>query len=213
MPVHPLIGIGYDSNIYVVTGTNPIIVDAGTGMHTRKVLESIKKAVPGVAPKILVLTHCHIDHIGGASDIASHFGAEVMVHEKDARSVEEADPHITAAEDFGCSLRPMRTTRLKEGDVISTGDHELEIVHTPGHTIGSMCLYEKESGILISGDTVFANGIGRWDLPTGNRNDLERSIKTLLSKKPKHLFPGHGEILYDSATDSIKESLTMLGEF
>ncbi|OPY30988.1 MAG: hydroxyacylglutathione hydrolase [Methanomassiliicoccales archaeon PtaU1.Bin124] len=213
MPVHTLIGVGYDSNIFVVTGDEPIIVDAGTGMHTRKVLDKISTMAPGLAPKTIVLTHRHIDHVGGASEMAAKFGAKIDIHEADAHSVETGDLRSTAASTFGCALKPMAVNHLHDGDIISTGDHELKVLHTPGHTIGSMCLFEKESGILISGDTVFANGVGRWDLPTGNRSDIERSVKMLLSMKPKHLFPGHGEVVYDSASEAIKESLTMLGEF
>lgn len=213
MPVHAVFGVGYDSNIFLVTGENPVLVDAGTGMHSRKVIENLSKVAPRLLPKTIVLTHRHFDHIGGAHDLATHFGAEIMVHEKDAQSVEEGDPRSTAASMFNCQLRPMKVRRLREGDILSTGDHELEVIHTPGHTIGSMCLFEGSSGTLISGDTVFSHGVGRWDLPTGNKGDLERSIKTLITKKPKHLFPGHGEILEDRAMESIEDSLTMLGEF
>ena len=213
MPVHAMFGVGYDSNIFLVTGENPVLVDAGTGMHSRKVLEGLNRVAPGCMPKKIVLTHRHFDHVGGAHDLAAHFGAEIVMHEKDAQSVEDADPKSTAASMFNCQLRPVRVHRVREGDVLSTGDHELEVLHTPGHTVGSMCLFEGSSGNLISGDTVFASGVGRWDLPTGSKDDLERSVKMLLSKKPKHLFPGHGEVLQDRAMESIEESLIMLGEF
>jgi hydroxyacylglutathione hydrolase len=212
MPVHSVIGVGYDSNIFLVTGGNPILVDAGTGMHTRKVLENIKRAAPDCVPKTIILTHRHFDHVGGAHELATHFQAEVVMHEKDAQSVAEGELKTTAAAMFGCTLKPLEISTVKEGDRISTGEHDFEVLHTPGHTVGGMCLFEKESGILISGDTVFANGVGRWDLPTGDHDDLERSVQMLLSKGPKQLFPGHGEILLDGVVDSIKESLIFLGE-
>jgi len=214
MPVHAIFGVGHDSNIFLVTGENPVLVDAGTGMHTRKVIDNLTRVAPGCSPKKIVLTHRHFDHVGGAHDLAAHFDAELIMHEKDAQSVEDGDSKSTASSLFGCQLKPVKVRRVKEGDVLSTGDHEMQVLHTPGHTVGSMCLFEGSSGILISGDTVFANGgVGRWDLPTGSRADLERSVKMLLSKEPKHLFPGHGEVLQDRATESIEESLTMLGEF
>jgi glyoxylase-like metal-dependent hydrolase (beta-lactamase superfamily II) len=208
-----MFGVGHDSNIFLVTGENPVLVDAGTGMHTRKVLEGLARVAPDCMPKTIVLTHRHFDHVGGAHELSVHFGAEVVMHEKDAQSIEDGDARSTAASMFGCQLKPVKVRRVKEGDVLSTGDHDMQVLHTPGHTIGSMCLFEGSSGILISGDTVFASGVGRWDLPTGNRADLERSVKMLLSKEPKHLFPGHGDILQDRAMESIEESLIMLGEF
>lgn len=208
-----MFGVGYDSNIFLVTGENPVLVDAGTGMNSKKVIEGLMKMAPGVSPKTIVLTHRHFDHVGGAHYLAAHFGAEVVMHEMDAQSVEEGDPRSTAAAMFNCELRPIKVRRVQEGDVLSTGEHTLQVLHTPGHTVGSMCLYEENSGNLISGDTVFASGVGRWDLPTGSKADLERSVKKLLSKKPKHLFPGHGEVLQGRAMESIEDSLIMLGEF
>ncbi|MCE5295767.1 MAG: MBL fold metallo-hydrolase [Euryarchaeota archaeon] len=212
MPVRFISGTYYDSNIVVVTGERPFIVDAGTGMHSKTVIELIKKALEGARPEKLVLTHRHIDHVGGAADLSEHFDLEVLMHEIDAPSVEEGDLRSTAADAYGCKLKKLKVTHLKDGDKISNGDSDYSVIHTPGHTSGSISLFNDESGVLISGDTVFVGGVGRWDLPTGNREELGRSVKTLLSMKPKDLYPGHGQVGIGYATEALKEALEMLGE-
>lgn len=86
--------------------------------------------------------------------------------------------------------------RLKDGDVIEIAGVKLEVIHTPGHTEGSICLYEPQSKALFSGDTVFADGIGRTDLPGGNWNDIGNSLKRLISLNETRgidkIYPGHG---------------------
>jgi glyoxylase-like metal-dependent hydrolase (beta-lactamase superfamily II) len=212
MPVRFISGVCYDSNIVVVTGERPFIVDAGTGTHSKKVIGLIEKILDGARPEKIILTHRHFDHVGGAADLAEHFGSEVLMHEIDAPSLEEGDTMSTAADMFGCKLKKVKVTRLKDGDKISNGNIDYSIIHTPGHTSGSISLFDAANGVLISGDTVFVGGVGRWDLPTGNRDELGRSVKTLLSKKPKDLYPGHGQAGEGLATEALKEALMMLGE-
>lgn len=213
MPVHLIAGLGYDSNIYLITGDDPFLVDTGTGMHTRKVVERITELLSGSKLDRIVLTHRHFDHIGGTAEVASIFGAKVFAHEIDAPSIEQGDGRSTAADMFGCKLKDQKIEHLKDGDMISTGQCDFKVVHTPGHTSGSICLFNDEGGILISGDTVFVGGVGRWDLPTGNHEELVGSVKTLLSMKPKDIYPGHGGYGQGNATDIVKEALQMLGEF
>jgi len=212
MPVLSVAGTGYDCNMFVVTGTHPLLVDAGTGMHLRKVLDRIEKLDLGKPIEKIVLTHRHFDHVGGAAELAARFKAEVLIHEDDAQSVEEGDSESTAANAFGCKLKPLHLTRLKDGDTISTGEHELTVIHTPGHTTGSICLYEKRKRFLIAGDTVFVGGVGRWDLPTGNRRELITSIRSLLVLQPQDLFPGHGPMAFGNATEVIQDSYFMISD-
>jgi len=211
MPVRFIPGIGYDSNIVVVTGKHPFIVDTGTGTHSKKVIEKIEGALEGAKPDKIVLTHMHYDHVGGASDISKHFGADVFIHEIDAPSVEGGDEVSTAADVFLSKLQKMPVKKLRHGDVISNGRADYAVIHTPGHTSGSICLFDDVNGVLISGDTIFVEGVGRWDLPTGNHDDLVCSVKTLLAKKPKDLYPGHGRAGEGIATRALENALLMLG--
>jgi len=212
MSVLSIAGTGYDCNLYVVTGPHPVLVDAGTGMHMRKVLDRIEKLHLERPIEKIVLTHRHFDHVGGAADLASKFNAEVFIHEDDADSVEKGDNESTAANAYGSRLKPIKVTRIAEDDTISTGEHELMVLHTPGHTAGSICLYERSKRFLISGDTVFVGGVGRWDLPTGNRRELISSIRCLLMQQPQDLYPGHGPTSIGNATETIQDSYHILSE-
>ena len=212
MSVLSIAGTGYDCNLYVVTGPHPILIDAGTGMHMRKVLDRIEKLELESPIEKIVLTHRHFDHVGGAADLASKFNAEVLIHVDDADCVEGGDNASTAADAFGAKLKPIKVTRVAEDDVISTGDNELTVLHTPGHTTGSICLYERRKRFLITGDTVFVGGVGRWDLPTGNRRELKNSIRTLLMLQPQDMYPGHGPTAIGNATEAIQDAYHIFSE-
>ncbi len=212
MSVLSIAGTGYDCNLYVVTGPHPILIDAGTGMHMRKVLDRIEKLELGSPIEKIVLTHRHFDHVGGAADLAAKFNAEVLIHVDDADCVEGGDNASTAADAFGAKLKPIKVTRVAEDDVISTGDNELTVLHTPGHTTGSICLYERRKRFLIAGDTVFVGGVGRWDLPTGNRRELKNSIRTLLMLQPQDMYPGHGPTAIGNATEAIQDAYHIFSE-
>jgi len=174
-------GLGYDSNIYLI---GDVIVDTGTGMNQEYVFSEIKKA--GMDPQEInqiVNTHCHFDHVGGNS----LFSADISIHQLDAPALENGDANAILSSMFGKSLPPMEVaTELKEGDKVAG----FEVIHTPGHTAGGICLWDGE--ILISGDTAFANGgFGRLDLG-GSLTDMIQSLEKLKKMDVNYLLPGHG---------------------
>lgn len=186
-------GMGSDSNIYVF---DDIIVDTGTGENIEYVLNSLKKA--NLSPSdisMIVNTHCHFDHVGGNK----FFDSKLAIHEKDAPALENGDNIATAAYMFGRSVEPAKVDfKLTEGDKI----HDFEVIHTPGHTIGGICLYDSET--LISGDTVFAEGgFGRYDIG-GDINMLKESLERLSKLDVEYLLPGHGP-----ATDNGSEHINL----
>jgi hydroxyacylglutathione hydrolase len=213
MPVLSIAGIGPDSNIFLVTGEDPFVVDAGTGSNHVKILAKLRSLWQGSPPNRIILTHRHYDHVGGAARLSKELGADVYIHELDASVVETADLRGTAAHFFTSKMEPVKTNHLKGGEVFETGDHRFEVVHTPGHTAGGICLFDRSSGDLISGDTVFVGGVGRWDLESGNHAALVASVKNLISLNPKAIYPGHGEGAGTGAAAVVKEALTYLGEF
>jgi glyoxylase-like metal-dependent hydrolase (beta-lactamase superfamily II) len=139
-------------------------------------------------------------------------GAKVFIHEKDAGPIRNGDGWGTLSKMFGENSEAIEVETIAEGDHFSSGEHDFEVIYTPGHTIGSICLYEKKSGILISGDTVFVGGVGRWDLPTGDFDSLVTSIRKLFAFGPESIYPGHGPHAIGNGKQRIMEDLNGIGE-
>ena len=202
----------FDSNIYIVSGERPLLVDCGTGIGVDETLLQMEKVLNGQKVATIVLTHRHFDHVGGAWRIQLEYGSKVLMLPEEAKPIREGDSESTLGLQFGGKIMPIEVEDAFEGMTISTGDHEFEVIRTPGHTIGSLVLFEPSTGILISGDTVFAGGVGRWDLPTGDREQLVSSLRKLLEMGPKDLYPGHGPMAEGNATEQIENALRSLGE-
>ncbi|MEM5868457.1 MAG: MBL fold metallo-hydrolase [Candidatus Aenigmatarchaeota archaeon] len=183
-------GIGYDSNIYLID--NEVLVDTGTGIFFNEIkeeLENLKIDLKGI--HTIVNTHCHFDHSGGDKNFRDLCKAEIAIHEEDKEALETGEG--TLAELFGKKQKTVTVDRvLREGDKIKTKNFKFVVISTPGHTKGSICLYEKNKKILISGDTLFADSVGRTDFPTGDRESLIKSLKKLSKLNITYLFPGHG---------------------
>ncbi len=194
-------GTGYDSNIYVFDN---VIVDTGTGENIDYIRKSLKSAGISIHDlELIVNTHNHYDHIGGNKC----FDLKVAMHVIDAEAVEEGDDDATVASMFGKSIEDMKVDiKLQEGDKI----HDFEVINTPGHTYGSICLYNGET--LISGDTVFAGGgFGRTDIG-GNMNNMIESLEKLSKLDVKYLLPGHGPCT-DNGSQHIRMSYEMSKRF
>jgi hydroxyacylglutathione hydrolase len=212
MNVHHLPGRGFDSNIFLVTGEDPFLIDAGTGANTQSVLDWIEKLVDSMNIGRIILTHRHYDHVGGAAKLARALGATVLIHELDAGPIANGDSWGTQASMFGEAMEAVEVESLKEGDIISTGERDFLIMHTPGHSVGSLSLFCEGDGTLISGDTVFVGGVGRWDLPTGDYDDLIGSLIRLERLEVKDLYPGHGPCAKGNALWHLRDALECLGE-
>ncbi|MHA1715881.1 MAG: MBL fold metallo-hydrolase [Promethearchaeota archaeon] len=193
--LHFLEGIGFDSNIILITDEDEGITIFDTGHDEPAYLyEYIEKL--GYQPKDIrnvCLTHVHIDHSGGLARIARRCNPKVHVFEKGAGYIENGDLEITLAGMFRGYFEPTHVDHeLKKGEKIRFGSHEFEILHTPGHTSCSICYYDRDNKILISGDTVFADGsFGRVDFPTGDAKALMDSLKYLATLDVEMLLPGH----------------------
>jgi glyoxylase-like metal-dependent hydrolase (beta-lactamase superfamily II) len=137
----------------------------------------------------IILTHCHFDHTARVKEIASMCKAKVAIHKNDARGL--VDDIQSLSMHFGARSPGIAPDIvLAEGDIIG----ELTVLHTPGHTPGSICLFSERDLVLISGDTVFSDGcFGRYDFPGGNRMELARSLNRLSLLDVEGLYPGHGE--------------------
>jgi len=147
-----------------------------------------------LAPKLLLNTHCHLDHVFGNKFIAETYGLTLHLHKK-----EEAMLQMAPASGLMFNL-PFDNYQgefifLKEGDSIFLGEDKLEIFETPGHSPGSICFYSHTQHFIISGDVLFESSIGRTDLPGGDYETLLNSIKQKLFTLPDEVivYSGHGE--------------------
>lgn len=142
----------------------------------------------------LINTHLHIDHAVGDRHVASKYGVPVEAHPLDAGLGARIRQQ---AEAFGVPEKTSDVaidTPLHEGDIIKIGDGELKVLHVPGHSPGSIVLYDPVSHFIIAGDVLFAGSIGRTDLPGGNHDQLIEGIHDKLLTLPDEttVFPGHG---------------------
>jgi glyoxylase-like metal-dependent hydrolase (beta-lactamase superfamily II) len=202
----------FDSNMYLITGNRTVLVDAGIGFQADDTIASIKKMLNGRKLDVLVLTHRHYDHVGGANAIIKEFHpSNVYIGKEAAKPLRDGARASTLGAAFGGPLDPMDVEELNDGDVIDIGAHRLRTIWTPGHTIGSISLYDEISGALFTCDTVFVGGIGRWDHPTGSADQLTDSLKRLNTLKINGFYPGHGPALPKGGNEQIISGLRMMG--
>ena len=164
LQVHPLVAGPLGNNVYVVSAAgHAIVVDAP--------LDSAEAVADYLAAHDLtldriVLTHAHFDHMAEAARLARQTGAPVAIHVLDAPGVEQPRRPLMFPD---LQVEPVQPSQfLDDGDQIQVGAVQLAVLHTPGHTPGSICLYDSASATLLSGDTLFAGSYGRVDLPGGD---------------------------------------------
>lgn len=193
MKVHYVAGVAYDSNVYLLEDEDPVLVDTGTGMYAEAALEEVSEIVPLKRIGRIVLTHSHYDHMGGARAFQEATGAKLYLHEAEAVPFMAGDTSLTVSDMFGQRLKGLEVEPLKTGQRLKLGATELQVLHMPGHSPGSIALYDPEGKSAVVGDTVFCDGgVGRWDLPGGDLAELRSSVKRLRELRLKNVYPGHG---------------------
>lgn len=206
MRIKKIPGTGFDSNVYIIRDEKAALVDTGTGFNFHYVAGEIEKEIPIGELDIVILTHEHFDHCGGVAGLKRLCNAKVMIHKKGAEIVEKGIDRSSSF--FGVEQPPIKIDRrLNDGEDITVGERTLKVIYTPGHSPGSICLYEPESKSLFSGDTIFSDGgIGRTDFPGGNTEELVKSINKI-DMDVLDLYPGHGPHIIGNGTKHVKMAL------
>lgn len=198
------LGRGFDCNAFVIRGDQQtILVDSGTQMaaeHVVKILSEFDIAA-------ILLTHAHLDHAGGAAQAVQEVDVPIWASPYTAERLETADRgHIDPF--FGSTISPIKVARrVRQGDTLNLGNINFNVLETPGHTAGSICLLEPTNQWLFSGDTVFADGsFGRTDLHSGSSTQLIDSLSRLAEFPIDALFPGHMRSVLTNGSGHIAES-------
>lgn len=142
--------------------------------------------------RYILLTHGHFDHIKGVKKLKADFGGEVVIHTLDSDCLYDSSKSL--GDFFGLSMPSFEADKIVEdGDRLPFGETEFEVIHTPGHTVGSVCY--KISDMLFSGDTLFCGSIGRTDFPGGSMLQMTASLKKLAKLEGNYkVYPGHDDL-------------------
>lgn len=158
------------TNCYLLfSQSEAVVIDPGAGVT--KILKEIKDK----NLKYIILTHYHWDHVLAAPKLREKTGAEILIHQAEKEFIKFQPDQF-----------------LEGGEEIKIGNEYLKIIHTPGHTRGSICILGEN--FIFTGDTIFEDGFGRTDLPGGSKEDLENSLEKLekIIKRGMKIYPGHG---------------------
>jgi glyoxylase-like metal-dependent hydrolase (beta-lactamase superfamily II) len=197
MQIHKITFNDFGVNTYLLSDATRecIIIDAAC--HTSDEEQQLTQLIrqEQLMPVKLINTHSHIDHILGNHFVKETYNIPLLAHAKGDTFIKTA---AGSASVFGFQLKGTvyPDIYLEEGHKVSFGESSLDVLYTPGHADGSICLYSEKDKILISGDVLFRDSIGRTDLPTGDYDILNEQIKTKIFTLPDEtvVYPGHGPV-------------------
>jgi glyoxylase-like metal-dependent hydrolase (beta-lactamase superfamily II) len=167
-----------------------LIIDPGA--RAKRLAQIIEEEQ--LKPVAILLTHGHFDHAGGAAELAEQFGIQVYAHEAEQETLE--DPELNLSGWIGAQMKYHADIFLKSEQEIDLAGFHIRVLFTPGHTVGGCCYYMGYQNILFSGDTLFAQSVGRTDFPKGSASLLIRGIKDKLMALPDEttVYTGHNDI-------------------
>lgn len=185
------------ANIILIKDHLQILIDTGFGSETKDTVKLMKEA--GVSPEdlhLIVNTHYHSDHVGGNFHFQKIYGVRIAAHKWEADLINACDPEACSAEWLDQPVEPYQVDiKLSDNDEIHTGNSTLKVLHTPGHTLGHISLYEPEEEVLICGDLFHKNDIGWLNIFREGVGSIQRSLESLdrLSKlRIQQAYSGHG---------------------
>ena len=180
-----------NANTYLIKGSKTILIDPGHQHLFENVKDHLSKLT--ITPHdidLVILTHGHPDHVEAVRAFTNS-RALIALHQAELDFIRRLAPHYGAA----MGIKEFEPQILLQEGELQVGNMTFQIIHAPGHSPGSICIYWPQEKALITGDVIFYQGLGRTDLPGGNGQTLKESIKRLARLEVEHLLPGHGETL------------------
>lgn len=185
----------FQENTYLLHDDTRECIVVDPGCYEQHEREQLKKYIEDNNLKVVRLlnTHCHIDHVLGNRFVAGTYNVGLEIYPEDEQTLRSVSVYAPA---YGFPLyqEELPASFLKENDTVKFGNTELQVLFTPGHAPGHVVFYNESEKIVVGGDVLFKNSIGRTDLPGGNFDTLIQSIKTKLFTLPDEVtvYPGHG---------------------
>lgn len=186
------------TNCYVIINEESkkcFIIDSGAS--AKALADRIRK--DELVPVAVLLTHGHFDHAGAAEELAAEFDIKIYAHEAEKETLQDSNKNVSWM--VGANESYRADVFLKDEEIINLADFEIKVLHTPGHTEGGCCYYLPEEKVLFSGDTLFAQSVGRTDFPGGSMSQIVRSIQEKLMSLNEAgnletdimVYPGHND--------------------
>lgn len=177
------------TNCYIVyKNKQALVIDPGGDAN--RIVDFLHQE--GLTASAILLTHAHFDHIGAVQTLRTELGLDVYLHQNEQAWL--SDPNLNRSTAFGTAIVTEQAEHMLESGKLEIDSFIFEVIHTPGHSPGSVSFVFEEAGFVISGDVLFQHGIGRTDLPGGNMKQLEESIRKqlYLLDDAYTVYPGHG---------------------
>jgi len=185
----------YQENTYILYDASGECVIIDPGMYTSNEQNTVVRFIKdnSLTPVLLLNTHCHIDHVLGNKFVFDQYSLKPQFNIGESDTLAAVIAYAPAM-GFRYDASPVPDTFLPEEGFVTFGNTELQLIFAPGHSPAHLCFYDKDANILIGGDVLFRNSIGRTDLPGGNHNLLIKNIKEKLLLLPDDctVYPGHG---------------------
>lgn len=183
------------TNCYLVYDENSDGVLIDPGYEEEKIINEIKSKKCSV--KYIMLTHAHADHMGALFKVQEFTNAKILVHIKDLEMLlEKQENYRDMLNVEKQNIDENKVITVKDLDVIDVGNLKFEIIHTPGHSAGSICIFELNNYKLFTGDTIFCDAYGRCDLYSGNFDAMVKSLRHIFNRFENiDIYPGHGEVV------------------
>ncbi len=199
-----------DCNTYVIKDKTSLLIDPGLTQFLPALIEEMHR--DGIDPKDIKLianTHLHGDHCWANDAFKKLSGAEILLHPVQKQFGQAAA--VQTSQFFGVSAVEFSEDRLMDGDKLSLGETEFELIPSPGHSPDSVCYYCPNDKFLICGDVIFNQNTGRVDLPGGNADQLKASIERLSQLDIEYLLPGHMDIVVGS--ENVKNNFEFIKKY